>query len=94
MIIIKANSFLSFSKDEKGSIGMMGVIMGIAISLLFGILIIATIWTPVETAVTDTNNTDASGALTTVSNMTWVAIGLVAIIPLALVGKYLMTIFG
>lgn len=73
---------------------MVNVIMGIAISLAFGILILASIWSPVETAVTATNNTDATGALATTSTMVWVGIGLIAIVPLALVGKYMMSIFA
>lgn len=93
VIILSANSFLSFKKNESGA-SMVTAILGLAVTLLIGILILVSIQTPLQTQIDAANDTTASSTATTVLSLAWAGIGLLAIVIIILVGKYMMNIIG
>ena len=93
VIILKANNFLSFKKDERGS-SMVTAILGLAVTLLIGILILVSIQAPLQDQIDAANDTTASSTAATVLSLSWAGIGLLAIVIIILVGKYMMNIIG
>lgn len=80
-----------FNKDERGS-SMVTAILGLAVAMLIGILILASIQAPMEDSITDLNNSQATAASTTVITLAWAGIGLLAVVIIVLVGKYMLSI--
>lgn len=93
MIIINIKSMFSdkFKKDERGAT-MVTAILGLAVGLLIGVLILASIQGPMETAIDNLNNSAASAAATTVVTLAWAGLGLLAVVIIVLVGKYMLQI--